>query len=366
MKKIASSLALLALLYGCSSSEVAPETAPLPHPDEAAAAISSPPPAADAAVPTDGLLAPDPAAPTAATASESQSVDSLLATPVEGGSGSVSANPSPESTLSSPVVSTPPPPVSDPVPAPRLSIDHEVAPTPVMPTAKADPRKRDTYEAYEEYRQKEASRKQLQESYDDRQLFPHEGGNWQVGIDYVRNAYDGKINNFRSGAFDATSQGGQLSFTYFPLKDLSYGAFGIGPVGSVVFTRYKYSSATIPGEFESTKKRSMYSYGARAIYEFDYWLGQLVVPFALFDYQKVKLTSFERTAVNVAVPSQSFDSQCYGAGAHLNLNRLEGASASRGLANLGIRKTYLTYTFVNELQSSGGSGTHALGLRFEY
>lgn len=366
MKKIAL-LVLLCALQACSSSEPAPEVAPLPHPDDAAAAAAeggttsesaaAAAPAPDANLSTDPFLAPDAATNSAVAPAESSAADSLLATPVES-----SAKPAETAeALPSP---TPP---AEPVPAPRVSIDHEVKPTSPMPVAKADPRKKDSYEAYKEYKQKEASRQELQDSYDDRAMFPHEDGGFHISFDYMRNAYNNLAVNTLTSPLTSTSQGGQVSFMYFPLRSLSYGRLGAGVTGGSFWTKYEYPSESTANKVDTATSRSIYTYGVRAMYEFDYWLGQIVVPFVSYDFNKVRSRGFERRGSRVLVNASALDYQCYGLGASLNLNRLEPVSASRGLATLGVRKTYLTYTFLKGASgSNSGTGTHGLGLRFEF
>jgi hypothetical protein len=374
MKKLAL-LAAIILLNACSSAEPAPETAGLPLPEETAAAA----PATDAKLSTDPFLADQAtAAPTApatgpsAAASESQSADSLLATPVPSDSGTVKMNPVPKAeALASPTPSTPPASAAESLPTPRLSQNHEVPATPVMPPAKSDPRKFNTYEAYKEYEKKEASRQELQDSYDDRALFPHEDGGWQIGLDYTRNAFSTLDFDPSVVTKNFDTQGGGLSVGYFPLRSLSFGRLGLSVNYAVFWTKYLFN--TTPTSVNASKVHSIDSYGAKAVYEFDYFLGQLFVPWVYYGMDKVTVRAYNlsttssagATTVYANYPKSTFNRQIYGGGMHLNLNRLEPTSASRGLANLGIRKTYLTYTYL--AASNGGTGaSHYLGLRFEY
>lgn len=375
MKKLACTLFALALLHGCSSSETAPETAALPHPDEAAAASPAPSTeSGDALFATGEAPAESAAANSAAATTESKAADALLATPVDGAtdtSASVAdaASSAGAESLASPTPSEPSalPPASEPTPVPKVSLDHEVSATPVMPVAKADPRRFSTYEAYKEYQEKESARRELQQSYDDRALFPHEDGAWQIGLDYVHKAFPGY--DFDPGVTTkkADTMGGVLSVAYFPLRSLSFGRLGVNLNYSIYWSKYEIkTSATVT---DTNKVHSIDAYGGRLVYELDYFLGQLVVPWVFLGLDKVSVrpynlatTTGNVTTVHAAYPKNTFNRQSYGGGMHLNLNRLESASASRGLASMGIRKTYLAYTFLTE--TNGAS--HLLGLRFEY
>src|SRR5688500_10076024 len=98
MKKLAL-LAALILLNSCSSSEPTPDAPPLPLPEDTAST-----PASDATLISDPSLAeqPSPAPASTSAATESEAVDSLLATPVpDSGTVKVNPEPSPES-LSAP------------------------------------------------------------------------------------------------------------------------------------------------------------------------------------------------------------------------------------------------------------------------
>ncbi|MGZ3686400.1 MAG: hypothetical protein ACXVCI_21280, partial [Bdellovibrionota bacterium] len=110
------------------------------------------------------------------------------------------------------------------------------------------------------------------------------------------------------------------------------------------------------------------SFGGKAVYEFDYFLGQIVVPWVFYGMDKVTVRPYSLASGGVVYanyPKSTFNRRAYGGGLNLNLNRLEPMSASRGLANVGVRKTYLAYTYLTD--ATGGTGaSHFLGLRFEY
>lgn len=363
MKKLLA-FALITALTACSHAEPPPSEAnALPLPDAAPASAAS----AESSG-SDSLLAnAENATPTtSATATESKAADSLLATPVDNSAATPTTSAKTES-LSQP---TPPPapelPAAPTPPEPKVAENHEVPPPSPMPSAKADPRKRDVYQEYKEYKEKAASRQDLQDAYEERSMFPHEDGGWQVGIDYVRKAFPGMDFDPTLGVNKADTMGGVLSLNYFPLRSLSYGRLGVGVNYAVYWT--KYSIPTTGTTIDSNKVHSIDSFGSKFIYEADYWLGQLIVPFGFYGFDKVTVRPYSLISGGVTYanyPKNTFNRQSYGGGAHINLNRLEPSSASRGLAAMGIRKTYVTYTFLQE--SGGGTGaSHLLGLRFEF
>lgn len=377
MKKIALVALALGFIVGCSSGEKMPDAPLLPTDDTPAAAASAPSPeAAPSAASTTGS---DPLLSVADAPSPASGTDSLLATPVDGNSAPSTeaakvtppeSVPLPSSSPTPSVTATPEPLPSAAAasenPEPKLSVNHEEPPTSVMPSAKVAPSKHDTYEEYRQYREREASRKEVQDAYDDRTLFPHEDGAFQLSLDYSRNAFPGMSFNSINSFLQTETEGGTLSFLYFPIRDLAYGRLGLGPTGSAYWTKYTYNDPGTLSSQSTSKTNSIRAFGARAVYEFDYWLGQTLVPFAYYGFDKVTLRSFDRTASGVVVKPRSFDSQYYGGGLHLNLNRLEPKSASRGLASVGIRKVYLSYSYLARMSGTNGTGTHGLGLRFEY
>ena len=367
MIKLALCLGVLLLLFSCSSSETSPEA-------------GATPPDASATSGADSLLTDAEAAPASTTASATpaaESTDSFLATPVDGSSGSVTAPPMDAASLAPPTPpvaaaeSTPPPGAAAAEnPTPTVSVGHEVPATSPMPTAKQDPTKYDTDQEYKEYAAKEETRKARQKAYDERALFPHEDGALQISLDYPRNA-------FPNYDFDPTiinkgypTQGGTLSINYFPLRSLSYGRFGIGVQAGAYWT--KFAITTTQNLVDSSTVHSFDAYGAKVIYEFDYFLGQILVPWAFYAMDKVKARPYSLGIANsngsttsfANYPGRTFERQTFGGGLNFNLNRVEPVTASRALANVGIRKTYLAYTYLAETAGSGAS--HFLGLRFEY
>ncbi len=327
-------VALACLLTACASKETT-DTGNLDLPPPAGMDSSAPP-----------LLDP----------SEETSPEAL-ATPVE----PPPTENSPETFLAEPTPATEP--ESEPAPTASLPPPTPLGGTPVTAQSAPPPATRDIYEEYEEYRQKMDSQSTAETHLDRRSLFLHEGGAFQLGLDYA-------YKPFKDYDFDHTaarklgdSTGGVISFTYFPLRSLSYGRFGLGLQGGVYWTKIEFTQ-TGSTEVDSSKKHSIDTYGGKAIYEFHYFLGQLVVPFAFYSYEQVRVRPFTIDRANIRYPSHSIALQSYGGGMHLNLNRLEPSVASRALASSGVKKFYLTYTL--QQPSEAADARHFLGLRFEY
>lgn len=268
----------------------------------------------------------------------------LLATPVEPAKDvpkvEATATPAPEA---API---PPPAQSAALPAP----------------AKAKEPPKDIYEQYEEYRKNTDARTEAETEFNRRSYFAHEDGAFQLGIDYAYQPFDGYNVNKNGTKASINSTGGALSFGYFPVRSMSYGRFGLVGVGGFYLGKYEFVSNT--GAIDTTRKPAFLTYGGRAVYEFQYWLAQMFVPFAFYGYDQVKYQGYTSAAAGVSYPKDSFDSKNYGGGFHLNLNRLEPTVASKALVSSGVRKFYLTYTFLQRDKIPQGS--HYLGLRFEY
>lgn len=352
--KIFSALAILAILYSCSSAEPAPDTPPLPLPDENNAAAPSPSAASESSPLLDLSDSP------ASVADSASSTDSLLATPVEGEAAATTDKPV-DSLLSSDQSGNLPKPTALAEPAPLATQEeHNTLPA---ANSGASGENSDPYADFARYQREEKLRAEKSEHFKDRALFPHEDGQYQFGLDYTRSAFPGY--NFSSSVTSSDIQGGTLSFTYFPIRSLSYGGLGIGVEGGMYWPRLQVTT-----EVNTTavvKKHLIDTAGLKLIYEFDYYLGQLFVPFAFYSYQKVSIRSFNIDEVGLKYAGFNSDMSAYGAGLHWNLNRLEPTTASTALAATGIRKTYLTYTlFVPSSNFLGKDASHYLGLRFEY
>jgi hypothetical protein len=195
-----------------------------------------------------------------------------------------------------------------------------------------------------------------------RSLIAHEDGAFQLAFDYGHDAFSQFDFDPTTSQKFAESKGATLGFNYFPLRSLSLGRLGAGVQASTYWSKFEYD---VGGRNESTPgKRAIDVFGARLIYEFQYFLGQVVVPFAYLGYDQVRVKSLAYPAAGISYPASRFNSQAYGGGAHINLNRLESSAASRALASSGIRKFYLTYTYLQRDVNTGPG--HYLGLRFEY
>lgn len=252
---------------------------------------------------------------------------------------------------------------SEPVPPPSTPSTPSVSEAlpPVVAGAGATKPDRNTYQDYREYKDRVKTRAQSESELEARALFPHEDGAFQLGIDYIYRPFSEYDFNPGAAKTTAESQGGALSFNYFPVRSLSYGRLGVGAQVAAYWTKYEN---TVSGTTVSNSKHSIDTLGARLIYEFQYFLGQTLVPHVFYAYDQVRVRPYSLAQAGVNFPGTRFNSQSYGGGLHLNLNRLESGAASRALASSGIRKFYLSYTYLQRPEDTGSS--HYLGLKFEY
>lgn len=251
---------------------------------------------------------------------------------------------------------------SEPVPPPSTpSTPSAEALPPVVAGAGATKPDRNVYQDYREYQDRVKTRSQSESELEARTLFPHEDGAFQIGLDYIYKPFGDYDFDPSVAVSTADSQGGALSFNYFPVRSLSYGRLGVGAQVAAYWTKYQHTAG---GVTETNSKHSIDTYGARLIYEFQYFLGQLIVPHAFYAYDQVRVRPYSYAAAGVNYTGTRFTSQSYGGGLHLNLNRLESSAASRALATSGIRKFYLSYTYLQRSENTGSS--HYLGLKFEY
>lgn len=254
------------------------------------------------------------------------------------------------------------------------------APSPAAAAAGAVDTDKDIYDEYNDWLQRDKDRQKVESRLGQRSLFPHENGAWQLGLNYVRNAFSNYNYNYKPGnvagsqSLTGATQGGELMITWFPLHSLTFGRLGFGILGGMYFTKFSYpitafdtNNNPYPATGSSTPQQSV-SYGARAVYEFDYFLGQLLVPFGFVGTDYVNMKSIvlnNGTQALVNVPQRNITSQNYGGGVHFNLNRLEPVVASRALVNVGIKKFYLTYMALERVGTLEG-WTHNLALNFEF
>lgn len=307
-----------------------------------------------------------------AASSSSTSSDSLFA-PGEGGeakdattaSTSTETNPEPALPKEDPAASAPSVAAKDssmPLPAPKDSNAYNSGG--YHETKRVAPPKKLTYE---EFREREIARNELESQIEDTSLFAHEAGKFQFALEYVYKPFDGfDFDSTRTGIQKATTQGAGLSFTYFPIHELSFGRFGLGAHGAAYWSKFDRNtvSSSSLSITASGRQHAIDVAGAHAVYEFDYFVGQLVVPFAYYGYDRIFVLNQKRTSSTSI--SNKIDSPIYGGGIHFNLNRLEPGTASKGLANVGVRKFYLTYTYLIRNIASNLTVNNVLGLRFEY
>ncbi len=356
-----SALSVLALV-ACASTETESTTAAPPLAEDPFLAGESP--------------VPGPASTDTIATSESSASTDTLATPVEGESSSSSS--SSVSSMSSGntdgFLAEPTPPGPPPPPAPSASDSASALPAvtssssatsippPVMQksTAVDD---RTLYQQYLEYQENRKQREDLDDSLETRSLFPHEDGSFQLGLDYAHDAFRGFDFDPTSTRLLADTMGAQLSLTYFPLRSLEYGRLGAGIHGGAYWSKFSYINSTT-NQSDTTRKHTIDVIGGKVQYEFQYFVGQILVPFANYGYESGRVGTLGIPVGAGTFAKQSFNSKNYGGGVHLNLNRLEKRAASRALASSGIRKFYLTYTY--QKKEMNEEADHYLGFRFEY
>lgn len=355
-------LGLAFALVACSGSETAPV--------ESEATVL-PAESTEPALSSDPFMSPEQTPASTADAIPAPDTGSELATPVADAAPSAEpptldlppaaglevAQPTPPA---APVV---PEPSTEPMPEPEAVVQAAPASPTTAPAVVPSPAQNDRniYQDYAEYQDRVKNRAQAEDELDRRTLFPHEDGAFQLGLDYGQNAFSNY--DFDPGPLKKSvdTQGAVLSFNYFPVRSLSYGRLGLGLQGAAYFAKFDFQTAAGP---DVSKRHAIDTYGGKLIYELQYFLGQTFVPFAYYGYDKVRVRPFSLASANVNYPATSFTSANYGAGLHLNLNRLEGSAASKALASSGIRKFYLSYTFQQRAEDTGAG--HYLGLRFEY
>ncbi len=269
-------------------------------------------------------------------------------------------------------------------PAEQMPISVSSIPGKTENSPKAAPPAGDIYEEYEDYKNRVESRRGDENDMATRAQFAHEDGGWQLSLDYIHRAFgdynfnhNPDLTTFQGATpIYADTQGGMLSLGYFPFRSLSFGRLGVIAQAGIYFSKFSLDTP----QFDATgavsnmirddvKRQSASSYGARAVYEFQYFIGQLFVPFVTAGVDLVRMQPYRvagsATRNVVDIPARNITTQNYGAGLHFNLNRVEPVVGSRALVNVGVKKFYLTYL---ALQRSGAlSGlTHSLGLRFEF
>ena len=197
-------------------------------------------------------------------------------------------------------------------------------------------------------------RKNREDAVRDRRLLEtelayHEGGRWHIGLDYAHRPFGDYDYDSTTVNRNSSSAGGEFQLLYFPLT-YGFGRLGFGPVVG-------YSAP-------KDKSGHFVSYGAELQYAFLYGIGQTLVPFVLGGYRAVSFTSYD-IASSAVTKDASFGQGYYGGGLALNLNRLEHRTASRALADIGVRKFYIVATY-KVPASNGNKGNGLLGLRFEF
>jgi hypothetical protein len=305
MKKIFLALSLTLALAACSTTDTTPaESEATVLPAEAGEpTLTSDPLMAegDALPPPDGALStpveppPAPELPPVPEISDSSSTASETATESSASSDTDTSTASETSASSEPI-----PPPAEPAAAAAKALP------PVVAGAGATKPDRNVYQDYREYQDRVKTRSQSESELEARSLFPHEDGAFQVGFDYIYKPFDGYDFDPGVGVQTAESQGGALNFNYFPLRSLSYGRLGVGAQVAAYWTKFEN---TVGGVTEKSSKHSIDTYGARLIYEFDYFLGQIVVPFAYYAYDQVRVRPYTLASAGVSYPGDHFNSQ---------------------------------------------------------
>lgn len=253
---------------------------------------------------------------------------------------------------------------------PLSSIPGKTDKSPAHPVA--DNPNKDIYDEYYDYLDQEKARQKNEKDITQRSLFPHENGAWQLDMAYQYKAFSdydfNRGNSLYSRTYGDTS-GPSLALLVFPVRSLSFGRLGFGPTVAYYWSTFNFTGSAGDAIKDRSSKGSMYTYGVKAVYEFDYWLGQIIVPYAFASFDQVFVKGYGVIAGNgvkfADYPSYRSTSTAFGGGLHFNLNRVEPVVASRALVNVGIRKFYLTYNATQRVGEFGGL-THALGLTFEF
>jgi hypothetical protein len=300
--------------------------------------------------------------------------ESGLPPPVDSSAGSVDmATPDPLNPLPSlgnEQAATPDPLLEDALKAPP-TVEAQTEPvTAETPAAYSDNLSApSTGDMIDEQMAKEEKQSDLEKRRLVSELIQHEGGKYHVGLNFAFHAFDDFDFDPSSSVKSLSTNGALLEFLYFPLT-YGWGRLGMGPVIGVYSTNHAIAYSGLHPSF--------LTYGAEIQYEFLYSVGQTLVPFLIGGYEGVTLGSYiyqDGTSIpdtsSVATPntastaSQKFSRGYYGGGVAISLNRLEHRTASRALADTGIRKFYLVLTWKSPL-SNGTKGNGLLGLRFEF
>ncbi|RYZ94264.1 MAG: hypothetical protein EOP11_26620 [Proteobacteria bacterium] len=235
-------------------------------------------------------------------------------------------------------------------------------PPPVVEGPKEKTNYRSEYKDYESRLEADASE---EKDRNRRAEFAHEGAAWQIGLDYDLGSPTENLPVAGTGTISSVDTvGGAFSWNYFPLRGIDTGRLGVGVRGGAYLAKYNTTNGTVNAS--GKRKLSALTYGLRATYELQYWVGQLFVPFAFVGYDQVNVKGFDEASTSVSVAAQKYGSVNYGAGLSFNLNRLEPRAASKSLVSTGVRKFYLAYTFQQRSDSQNTGPSHYLGLRFEY
>ncbi len=269
------------------------------------------------------------------------------------------------------------PPVDSTTAAPPPSQPSEQAPIPLSsipgktadsPAAVAGPEK-DIYEEYEDYLNREGDRATTEKQASQRTMFAHENGAWQFGLAYVFGVFSEYDFDPTATVKTAKTSGPTATLSFFPLRSLSFGRLGVGVQGGYYWSTFTLDRPEGGTLEDKVKGGSMSSYGARAIYEFEYIIGQTFVPFAFVSYDQIFVKKYvgivRGQAVTGDFPSAKVNTMGYGGGLRINLNRIEPVVASRALAGVGVRKFYLTYAAVQRPGKMAGL-SHSAGLDFEF
>jgi hypothetical protein len=246
-------------------------------------------------------------------------------------------------------------PTTDPVTAPAININTPVAPLTAAPepapsqmTDQMEPEV-DTTQIREEYERKKAIRDRAQSNQVAREMVPHQGGQFGIDANFALGAFGGSLND-ASGVSSPNTTGAVLKAKYYPFT--SAGRFGLGPQAG-------WSQGS------GTYVRTITSYGAEAEYAADFSMYQLLVPFAFLGLENVGIKFKGGDGVTTAPAGKSYSQSYWGAGLAINLNLLEHRTASRSLADTGIKKFYLIASWKQPVKSES-LGNALLGLRFEF
>lgn len=254
---------------------------------------------------------------------------------------------------------------SNPVPStPALSAAPTQSPTAALPAnASQEDMIRAEFEAYAQRRQEEDEERRL------RQAIFHEGAKNIINFDatygdlakFKRPSYTTTAGTFRSDRGGDTT-GFAIGYNRVLMKARRVGRLSLGLNAGGIVTMGS----------SSRSRMAFYNVGPRAQFEFQFSVGQMLIPVAYVGYDKVfNLENSTDPTMTAALNKQytdDFNTFVYGAGLLVNLNTLDTRTATQSLVSTGIRRFSLALLYHKRQgdTASRSSDGAMLGLRFDY